>query len=204
MLYLSSRECRGLFLLFLGGEAKGELGSICLGSVKEPAERSYFKWRASVNTNLKAVTSFSDLSSSFSHGRKVSLRTIFENKLILLPSIFITNYTSLYSQIFWPVSPPLEVCQNHILQKKIQVLLPYVILMLLELFEKISNFYKENLLKKMSQVSILWKNLRMVLFKNYLPWFSFIALIKVRLCSYLTFRLFLYERKEKGSRSCKN
>lgn len=101
------------------------------------------------------MTSFSDLSSSFSHGRKVSLRTIFENKLILLPSIFITNYTSLYSQIFWPVSPPLEVCQNHILQKKIQVLLPYVILMLLELFEKISNFYKENLLKKMSQVSIL-------------------------------------------------
>lgn len=99
------------------------------------------------------MTSFSDLSSSFSHGRKVSLRTIFENKLILLPSIFITGnyqYTSLYFQIFWPVSPPLEVCQNHILQKKIQVLLPYVILMLLELFEKISNFYKENLLKNVS------------------------------------------------------
>lgn len=102
-------------LLFPGGGGEGGegLGTICLGSIQEPADRSYFKWRASVNTDLKTLTSFSDLSASFSYGKKVVLCTIFENKMILLPYIVITNYISFYSHspvhsyTFWLALPPL-------------------------------------------------------------------------------------------------
>lgn len=82
--------------------------------------------------------------------KKGSLYTIFENKKIVLPSIIITNYISLYFHIFWQFDLLCGLSEPYSTEKNIQMLIPYMILVLLELFEKISKFHKKNLFKTVS------------------------------------------------------
>lgn len=120
------------------------LGRICLGSNKEPAVRSYFKWRASFNTKQKVLTSFSDLSDSVMVKR--CLHTIFENKIwfsIYLPIIF--HLIHIYQCIFISSGQFYlftVVYQNPYPPQKIKIFISYVIPMLLELFERNKNFIK--------------------------------------------------------------
>lgn len=171
MLNVSSRESQGFgwfvscfgFFLWLGRIALVLLKNQLIEATSSEGLQSIHSW--------KHWTSFLDLTASFSHGKKVSLHTVFENKIILLPNTYIcTSHDSLYSHlqvhchVFWPVWPPHCGLSEQYPPQKIQMFIPDVMPMLLQLFFKNQNFMRR---------LFIFKCIREVFFEGILECLSF-------------------------------